>query len=313
MKDNYKTIEVHRHFSLVEMQQTEPEVKAWLGQSFRAIGPYFKDKITATGLTFEEQRIILPEYLGIEATDKDFRRKVVEHYDSIITQIGKDGIKLNISLEDDSKPLSLDNLPVNIKDYVHYRHLIGHPDVASNKAEAEKGFNKRFYIVDPNTVVAEANKINDLEDRAMTLYMKFKDDIIRTDQILTMLGTNIKGMTKQEKVIALKEYAMRTPGLNETVQKEGFLHFIGIVEDRELEYKYLITEMIGAQYLRRVGHNIVYSETGEKVGDNLDDAVLFFKNAKNSRALNMLKAEYQAKVKKGKDYLPKEDPTIKAE
>jgi hypothetical protein len=66
--------------------------------------------------------------------------------------------------------------------------------------------------------------------------------------------------------------------------------------------------MIGAQYLRRVGMNIVYTETGDKVGDNIDDAVLFFKNPKNSRALNLLKAEYQAKIKKGKDYLPKEDP-----
>ena len=307
-----KTIEVHRHFNLVEMQQEDPGVKAWLGQSYRGIGPYFDaaTKSTATGLTFEEQKILLPHYLGIEATDKDFRKTVVRFYDELVTSVPKDGITLNIGLEDPTKPLSDDNLPVNIKDFITWRHIRGHRDVAHTLDEAKREWGKRYYIHDPDGVSVETTKLNDLEDRAIALYMRFKDDIIRTDQILTMLGVSIKGLKTNQKVLALKKKASNDPKLSDTEQRAAFERFISTVEDRDLEYKYLIQEMIGAQYLTRVGNNILYAESGEQIGVSLEDAVLYFRNPMHSRELNLLRAEYQTKVKKGIEYLPKENPVV---
>jgi hypothetical protein len=303
-----KIIEIHRYFNLVEMQQSDPEVKAWLGQSYRGIGPYFKDKATATGLSFEEQRFLLPELLGIEHTDKDFRRTVNKFFDELVTSVPKEGLKLQIGLEDDSRPLASDNMPINIMDYIRFRHLRGHRDVAMNESEAAKTFGKRFYIVDPEAVSSSATSLNTLEDKTIVVYMKFKDDRIKTDQILTMLGVNIKNMRPEEKVLKLKELSQKNNKLNDYEQKEAFERFLAVAEDKDLEYKYLIQEMIGTQYLKRVGNNILYTESGKKVGDNLDDAVLYFKNPKNSRELNLMKAEYNTKVKKGDAYLPKADP-----
>lgn len=308
---NGKVIEVHRHFNLVEMSQEDPEVKAWLGQSYRGIGPYFEGKTTATGLTFEEQKYLLPELLGIEPTDKDFRKTVVRFYDELVTSIPKEGLKLQISLENDDQELSATNMPLNIKDYIVYRHIKRHPNVAKTKAEAEMLYGKRYYIVDPDGVSQEAVKINDLEDTAFAVYSKYKDDAIKIDQILTMLGVNIKGMKQEDKVLKLKSYAKKDNTLNDHNQKSAFERFIKTAEDKNLEYKYLIQEMIGAQYLARVGNNIVYAETGKKIGDNMEDAVLFFKNLKNSRELNLLKAQYQLLIKKGDEYLPKEDGPLK--
>lgn len=308
-----KIIEIHRYFNLVEMQQNDPEVKAWLGQSFRGIGPYFKDKATATGLTFEEQRLLLPELLGIEHTDKDFRKVVIRFFDELLTSVPKEGLKLQIGLEDDSRPLAADNMPINIMDYIRFRHIRGHRDVAMNEAEAAKTFGKRYYIVDPEAVSNSATSLNTLEDKTLVVYMKFKDDRIKTDQILTMLGVNIKNMKPEEKILKLKELSQKNPKLNDYEQKEAFERFLTVAEDKDLEYKYLIQEMIGTQYLKRVGNNILYSESGKKVGDNLEDAVLYFKNPKNSRELNMMKAEYNTKIKKGDAYLPKADPEPESE
>jgi len=305
-----KKIEVHRHFNLVEMSQTDPEVKAWLGLTYRPIGPYFKDKATATGLSFEEQRLLLPEVLGLEATDKDFRRKVIEFYDSLLTPVPKDGLKLEIGLEDDSQPLSTSNLPIHTLDYLRYRHLIGHRDVAESKAEAERQFGKRFYIVDPEKEAKGALDINQLEDEATTIYMSHKDNPIKLDQILTMMGVNINSLKMADKVLKLKELSQKNKKLNKIEQEEAFKRFIRTAKDKDLEYKYLIEEMIGSQYLKRVGNNILYRESGKLVGENLEDAVLYFKNPKNSRELNLMKAEYHTLVKKGDEYLPKDPEPV---
>ncbi len=305
-----KIIEIHRHFNLSEMSQEDPEVKAWLGQSYRAIGPYFEHggKSPATGLTFEEQRLLLPEILGMEASDKDFRKTVTNFYHEIITSVPKEGRKLQVSLSNDNEALSDKNMPINIRDYVTMRHVIGHPEVAQDKATAERLYFKKYYIHDPDGAVESAVSLNKLEDKAMVLYMKHKDDAIKTDQILTMLGVNISKLKTDDKVLKLKAAAQKDNRLNEFEQKDAFNRFISVCEDKNLEYKYLIQEMIGAQYLRRVGNSIVYSESGDKIADSMEEAVLYFKNPKNSRQLNLLKAEYQTKIKKSSDYLPKDDP-----
>lgn len=301
-----KKIEIHRHYNLVEMSQEDPEVKAWLGEAYKPLGPYFKGKVTGTGLSFEEQKMLLPNFLGMEASDKNFRSAVLAHYDNLLVRIPKDGIVIEAGLENDSKELSEDNPPISLPDYLVYRWAIQHPEVAPNKEQAQRSYAKKFFIVDPNQVSAQALSVNSLEDKAYELYMRFKDDSVKVDQILTLLGRNVANL-KKDKILVLKQFASKNPKLDATQQAETFKKFIAICEDKDLEVKYLIEEGIAIQYLKRVGNNIVYTETSLPVGVNLDDAVLYFKNPKNSRELNLLKAHYQEKAKKGNEYLPREE------
>lgn len=303
-----KQIELHRHFNMVEMQQEDPSVKAWLGESYRPVGPYFEagGKSVATGIDMSEQKVLMPDVLGIETTDRDYRKKVQDFFHELITNIPKDGLKLEVGLEDDTKPVSVDNLPLRVRDYIVYRHALNHPHVGRDKADAERNPTKRFYILDQNKVAGEAIKINSLEDRASGLYFKYKDDLVKTHQILTMMGINIRSMTKDEQTLRLKEFTRKDPKLNEVEQTERFKRFIEVCEDPHLEMKYLIEEMIGAQYLNRVGMNILHTETGKLIGASMQETVLFYQNPKNSRELNLLRAEYSTKVKKGDAYLPKE-------
>lgn len=302
-----RKIEIHRLFTLHNLAQDDPEVKAWFGMSHRAIGPCWdvRSKSNVTGLSFEEEKAIMPSILKIEADDRGFRQAVTNYFDSIVTPVPQRGVVLEIGLANDNQPISTSNLPLKPKDFVAYRHAIAHRDVALNKEDGESTFGKAFYIHDPKGTSESAIKLSELEDKATALYFKYKGDIVKVDQILVMLGIQINKLTHAEKVLKFKELSQRGSGI-ESEQTDRLNNFIEICTDKDLEYKYLITEMIGAKFLKKVGTNILLAESGEKVGDNMEDAVLYYKNPKNSSETNILKARYETLVKKGVDYLPKD-------
>src|SRR5690606_19206039 len=123
---------------------------------FRAVGPYYQGRVPGSGLTFQEQKLLLPDVIGVEANDKDFRREVEKFYHEILTKIPDAGIELEIGLENDNEPLSESNMPLNIKDYVIYRHIINSPQVAKDKDTADRwGHLKPFYIEDQEKVASE--------------------------------------------------------------------------------------------------------------------------------------------------------------
>lgn len=306
-----KIIEIHRHFTLIDMSQDDPAVKAWMGEAFRAIGPYTQGRgVPASGLDFNEQKILLPEIIGVEPNDLNFRAKVQQLYYEFLTRVPKDGLKLQIGLQDPTQPLyklrkdkngkdEIDpasiNMPLDVKDYITYRHAIKSPEVAKDKADALRNYGKNFYIVDHEVQAKTATTLNTLEDKAMALYFKYMDDKIKLDQILTMLGVKTYGLTKAAKVLKLKALAQKDTKLTESEQKDKLQKFITMAEDTDLELKFMISELIGAQYFRRVGNNILYEESGNKVGDNLEDAVLYFKNSKNSKENLLMRHQYEAR------------------
>lgn len=294
-----KIVFIHRQLTFSQMSHTDSDVLDWFNQSFKALTPYWKGKIVGTGLTTSEQRLLMPYLHGVEAEDKEFRKRTELYFNEILTRVPPIGLKLEIGLEDDSLPVSIDNMPLNIQDFVVFRHAIGHPAVAMSQVEASRNPIKHFYVVDPAQVQNTGLELNKLEDSALTAYFKYKDDEVKIDQILTLLGINIKKMTFNEKVIAFKKVASKTDGKNEIIQKQELQKFIDLCEDQDLMIKYLIQEMVGAQVLERSGTTIFVKESGDAIGASLKEAVAFLKNPKNSRTYNMLRAQYENLVRKG--------------
>jgi hypothetical protein len=300
-----KTIEVKRSLTFGEMSQEDPQVKAWFDQSFRPIGPYYKGKTVGTGLSFEEQKILLPLHLSIESNDKGFRLAVTDFYHNILTRVPIEGLELEIGLEDDSKPLSEDNMPLNLKDYITYRHIIGHLHVAKDEDEAQReSITKKFYLVDTAKISAAAVAVSDLEDKAIAVYFEHKDNLIKVDQVLTMSAVDIRSLSSKDKQIKFKQLATKDTTISGADQVAALNKFIDLCKDEDLPLKYMVEELIGAQILERVGASILYRETGSVLGDNMREAVLHLKSAKNSKMLNILKAEYQVKVKKESSLAP---------
>lgn len=294
-----KTILVHRKLSFAQMSHTDSDVADWFNQAFKALSPYWKGKVVGTGLTLTEQRLLLPYMHGTEPDEREFRKKTEEFYDSLLTKVPPQGLKLEIGLEDDGLPVSADNMPLNIQDYIIYRHALGHPHLATTRQEADRSPIKHFYIHDPAVVSSTGIEINKLEDDALACYFKYKDDEVKVDQILTLSGVNIKKMTLADKIIKFKSLAIREAGKNEIETQHTLKRFVDLCEDPDLMVKYLIQEMVGAQVLERQGTTIFMKESGEAIGANIKEATAFLKNPKNSRIYNMLRAQYENLVRKG--------------
>lgn len=308
-----KIKKIFRSLNVMEIAQNDPEVRRWLGAAFKSIGPYFKNKAVGTGLSFDEQKLLLPDYLSIEVGDREWRKTIENHYHNIYTRVDEDGLVLETGLENDDEPLSASNLPLVPKDYITWRHIIDHPEIAKNKVEAGRYQDKKFYIHDPEAISEENIELAGYSDKAMQIYFQFRDDEIKIDQILTLMGARTENLKLEEKQLQLRALALPKHGDNEYMQKESLKRFIKIAEDKEVEMKFLIKELVGIQYLRQVGaQGYVFAETGAKVGDSLEEAVLFFNNPKNSKELNMAKAQYMTKSKRinKQDLLPKEVQTL---
>lgn len=293
-----KVILIHRQLSFAQSAHTDSDVLDWFNQSFKAIGPYWKGKVVGTGLTPTEQKLLMPYLHGVEADDRDFRKATARFFDEILTRIPPKGLKLEIGLEDDGLPVSENNMPLDISNYVTYRHAIGSPGLAMSKDMADRDPTKKFYIEDPDAITVTDLELNDLEDKAIAAYFKHKDDELKVDQILTLLGINLKNLSSADKLLKLKQASRRAEGKGESEQRHELQRFIDICDDQDLALKYLIQEMVGAQVLEKSGMSIFIKESGQLIGQNAREAVLYLKNPKNSKVYNMLRGQYQTIVKK---------------
>jgi hypothetical protein len=294
-----RIIIIHRQLSFGQAAHTDPELIDWFNQAFKAISPYWKGKVVGTGLTYQEQKLLLPYVLGVESDDREFRKRVELFYHELLTKVPPQGLKLEIGLEDDSQSIGDHNLPINIQNYIIYRHAIGHPKMAMSKEEADRNPIKSFYIYDPAQVTSADIQLNTLEDQATAAYFKYKDDEVKVDQILTMLGVDIKKLGYSDKVLKLKSFTKKQDAKGDLENQSDLVRFIDICDDPDLMLKYLIQEMVGAQILERQGMTIFIKETGEAIGANAKEAVAYLKNPKNSRVYNMLRGHYESVVKKG--------------
>lgn len=292
-----RLIEIHRKTNFLQDSNNDPEVKDYFDMAFKAIGSYFREfgKIYETGLTRQEEEMLLPEILGGAFPGPgqegfEFRKKVQEFYRDINTKIPPEGLKLNIGLEQEEK-LSPSNPPIKIMDYIRYRHALKHPHVAINKDEADMYQHKMFFIVDKEAQSAEKSKLRDLEDKAQTEYLQINKDAAKVEMVLTLLGVPTRNMTTQDMVLTLKEQATLLPDSSEAVNSDRLTRFISIVNDKELATKYDIMEMVRVELLERVKSKVLIKESGETIGDNLREAVLWMLDKANSKQVNLMYAK----------------------
>jgi uncharacterized lipoprotein YehR (DUF1307 family) len=290
-----KIVEIHRKLSFMQDANQDPDVKDYMGLAFRAVGSYFREigKVYETGLTREEENLIMPELLGglsVEENKNEFRKQVQAFFKDICTKIPMEGLRLEIGLQQD-KELSDSNPPIKPMDYVRYKHAIKHPQVAMTKDDADKYQHVLFYVVDKAAQVAGKSKLQEYEDKAQTEYLQINKDYAKMEMVLVLLGVHTKNLTQEDMVLELKAQATINPDESDAMNTERLQKFVNIVNDRELITKYDIMEMIRAGYLDRIKTKILLKETGEVIGDNLKEAVVWMQDKGNSKVVNTLYAE----------------------
>lgn len=292
MKKEAKTVELRRKYGFIDEANADPQVREYLDMAYRAVGSYWKvvGKIHASGLTREEENIIMPDLVGAYPDDdrKTFREAVENYFNNINTRVPAEGFKMNVALEDPTKPLSINNPPQNPVHYVAWKHALGHPQVAPDKNTAERYDHIKFYLVDKEAQIKASTKLLDLENQANAEYLAIQADPSKVDQALVVLGYDLMQYAPSERSALLKKEAIVMSDVSNEINEQRLNKFITTVKDRNLKLKYDILNMIAAHKLTRIGNRILLAESQTVIGNDLQEAVLWFMDKKNSGQVNAL-------------------------
>lgn len=287
---NSHIVTIHRLGNFLSKAQAKSSV-GFFEQSKESIGSYFastNSQKVGSGLSMDEEKLLMPEIVNLKSDDREFRKMVNEYFNDITTNVPfGTGVSLQIGLsEDNTKPLSEKNMPLHLYDYVRYRHAKGHPWVALSKDGGEGNILKRFYIFDKEAMQDVKNKSNKEKDAAQSIFFKIKEEPALVDQMLTLLGTDVRDFSgkdkdnkKQEK---LRELADTRP-----------MDFKKIYDQDDLEVRAWIGAMVTTGILKKYGERLVYGDSNEEFTNSVDEAIFFFKDEENSGIVNTLKARLQ--------------------
>jgi hypothetical protein len=289
-----KTITIFRTKSFFETSQ--PGAAAYLSKSKQSVGGYWaspQSKAVGKGLTPSQERLLLPTILDVDADDRDFRKEVKAFYEGLETKVPYvGGVTLRISLEDDTKELSKENLPLEVMDYLRYKHAIGHPEVAESLDLAEGDLMKKFYVHDPNTVKDRKEDLRKAKDEAMQAYLNISKSPEKIDNVLALLGEDPRKYSAAEKLDWLQAKAASAVLAELTT-------FIDTVADKQLEIKGFIRKLVVANILKTVGTRYMFTDTSAIIGNDLEETVLELQDeVKNSETIVVLKAKLQDAMKK---------------
>lgn len=287
----------------LHLNDKDPEVREWM-ESFKvSIGSYFNKsgRGNASGLTETEVKLLLPSVVNVSSNDLTFRKAVSHYYGRISTRIPAIGLPLEIGLElDNDKELTYSkkigeeevfNFPINIDDYLTYRHAIAHPYTRLSEEEAKADPTCLYYIDDPKDQTDKQNKTNEMQDEAMAAYLQAKKDKKTVDMVLRLLGHNLKDIPKEERVVKLKQ-----------AMDKDLVKFIKTATDPELVAKYEITQMVSHGVLEPVGTSPRYLDgtSKQELAVGIKDMLLFMKDKGNSETVGLLKARLQEALKGAK-------------
>lgn len=281
---------IYRKNSFSDDAQME-KAADFIANSRKSIGSYWESsysKSMGSGLNFSEQKLLMPHVVDCEPEDRNFRKAVSDYFASIKTAVPySKGRDLEIGLEKGEKePLSKDNMPINLYDYITYRHAKGHPQVAGSRAEADGNPLVMYYIFDKVEEEGKQAQVADLKDKVLELYLTVRKESKKADMLLTILGIDPRKYTgmnaPSQKMERLRQLAESDP-----------VKFKAAFEHKKFDDLYTIQTMLNTGILKQVGEFIVNAETGKTIGHTTEEAIAWLTDKANSQQVTILKARMQ--------------------
>jgi hypothetical protein len=248
------------------------------------------------GLSFEEERRLLPELLGVEATDLNFRKKASEFWADISIIIPLEGKKLNVSTERlfdnvDGKKVAIE-VPINLRDYVYFRYVDCHREVAKDKEDCLGNPYAKFYIEDSTAELEKATsafaKKKEINKKVLELTDGANPDI----QLLKSIVYVLKPFHRKQIPSTLEALSILLSEISEQYPSE----FLVAATDKDIKDRALIATLQEKGIITMAG-NMVYDEmVGDSaVADDTDSYIKYINQPKQSAYKTALIARLQAK------------------
>lgn len=180
--------------------------------------------------------------------------------------------------------------PLNLEQYILYRHCLNYPDVAKDEAFINSNANLRFYIKDKNKEEVRKNKLIKEQQAALRHLVELQASPVKTNAVYVEYciysGISLSDGLSKTALIQSKELMDFA-----TTNPRKFNEF---VNDKNLLDKAFIETLITRGELVRSDFNQQISTSdGEFIGANINEAISYFKNPNNAG----LKTKLENKLK----------------
>lgn len=180
--------------------------------------------------------------------------------------------------------------PLNLEQYILYRHCLNYPDVAKDEAFINSNANLRFYIKDKNKEEVRKNKLIKEQQAALRHLVELQASPVKTNAVYVEYciysGISLSdGLSKTALIQSeeLMDFATTNPR-----------KFNEFVKDKNLLDKAFIETLITRGELVRSDFNQqISTPDGEFIGANINEAISYFKNPNNGG----LKTKLENKLK----------------
>lgn len=180
--------------------------------------------------------------------------------------------------------------PLNLEQYILYRHCLNYPDVAKDEAFINSNANLRFYIKDKNKEEVRKNKLIKEQQSALRHLVELQASPSKTNAVYVEYciysGISLSDGLSKSGLIQSKELMDFA-----TTNPRKFNEF---VNDKNLLDKAFIETLITRGELVRSDFNQqISTPDGEFIGANINEAISYFKNPNNAG----LKTKLENKLK----------------
>lgn len=238
------------------------------------IGSIYVGRQPLKGVEGEEAQKLLSGILDVPPTHESWPRLEKEFWANMYVKVPFEGTELDVTVDEDGNPH-------NAMDYLTYKWCQKHRQVALSKDEMDKDNQKKFYIYDPHKDLLKRNAKVKVNKEADKEFIKMTGDVAKMRRLIRLL-TKTNPDTISDLEVENKLYELKT------AKAAKFLKF---ALDKDLELKSEIEEMVEKGVLRRIGNQVIFGD--ETLGDTLADTIVYFKNKKNSGAVNAIRAQFK--------------------
>lgn len=180
--------------------------------------------------------------------------------------------------------------PVNLEEYLMYRHCLLYKDVAKDTALINSDNSLRFYIKDENKEAAKRKKLTEEKVKAMRLFVEISASDTKFNSVFVAVCVYLnKSLSVEllkaddEKKFIVMDFVNNHPD-----------KFNKIVNDKHLTTKSFIETLISRGELIRSEYNQQISTAdGTPIGANINEAVAYFNNPDNKD----VRTSYENKLK----------------
>lgn len=173
--------------------------------------------------------------------------------------------------------------PVNLEDYLLYRHCLLYNDVAKELSLINSDQNIRFYFKDDKKEADKAKKLNLEKVKAKENYIKCYGD----PELFEAVYIQYCVMNNMSVLHAIGEDKLKQELTLDKFSTEDPIKFNKICNNKDCKLIGTIEKLIARGELIRLNHNQnITTVDGQFIGSNMGEAISWFKNPENSSFVN---------------------------